>query len=1028
MYVVFDFETTIIEKYKRKANPLLPENYPVCSGFLYAEKDWDEYTDYHIDRDGQALPDDMFRDADLMVGQNIRFDLMYIWRHPQTIKFFKNGGKVWDIQYAEYLLTAQESTWASLDQMSKKYGLELKPDNIKKYWQAGVCTRDIPQSELLPYQEHDCRNTKEIFIRQWKQAKKLGLLNSIWAHMDGLMALLEMEYNGLAIDKEAKENDQRELEGRLEEIQEKLDTFIKKQFPDLPFEFNWGSNVHVSALFFGGSVKYTERELIGYCKGYRSIPMVDEFGDPVRIKSGPNKGKFRTVREEYEDLDRPKYKNNEYYYKFKRQTNPQSNWATKVPGVYSVDKYTILVLKNRGSKVAELLAEYNKLNKDLSTYYKSIDDVLYPDSIIHHMLNPTVAITGRLSSSNPNLQNLPKGDKSKCRRMFVSRFGAEGKMIEVDEKQLEVVIQAWFSGDENMMKDVNDGVDFHCVEEHTEILTNTGWQQANKVNRNTQVATKNLKTGFIEYEPPQDVWVAYNCPLVSIKGDMHDELVSKQHTVILDNKRTKLDKLINSKVKQTNFSYCVTSDRKDYNISDNKLRLIVQTITDGKIQLRTHNGAFNGIHWKLSKTRKIKRLRELLDNMDIIYSTPKCPKTGINKLQPTYTSIYGDEAYEIYSYIGPEKNYPEFFKSLSERQVHIVLEELGVTDGHCKGRQMVLTSSSIKQLEDLQEMCVTSGVPCKLNRYSVINYFTKQPMIRNELTIVIQELYDRRYVEIKDTYEKGTVIGITTSNGTIITRRNGKVVVTGNCKRLAYKLSMEYEDVLYKCTEIHDQYFTGMRTKIKTFSFQRAYGAGATAIAAETGLKIAEVKMLENDEKAMYPLIEPFSDDVMAACEASREWTPYKTEQGEEVHRGYYQSLTGKYYSFKTIDLPEYKQKQWVEGEPRTQFYMPQIKNYPIQGGGGEIVIGLLGRLWRKKFLAKDNYGHMAFMVNTVHDCVWADSHDDKVAEVVWDIEEVMTDVQGLFDDYYDGQIVPVKFRVETEVGLNLYEMEHYEH
>lgn len=709
MYVVFDFETTIIEKYKRKANPLLPENYPVCSGFLYVEKDWDEYTDYHIDRDGQALPDDMFRDADLIVGQNIRFDLMYIWRHPQTIKFFKNGGKVWDIQYAEYLLTAQESTWASLDQMSKKYGLELKPDNIKKYWQAGVCTRDIPQSELLPYQEHDCRNTKEVFIRQWKQAKKLGLLNSIWAHMDGLMALLEMEYNGLAIDKEAKENDQKEIEDRLEEIQEKLDNFIKNTFPDLPFEFNWSSNVHVSALFFGGSVKYTERELIGYCKGYRSIPMVDEFGDPVRIKSGPNKGKFRTVREEYKDLDRPKYKNNEYYYKFKRQTNPQSNWATKVPGVYSVDKYTILVLKNRGSKVAELLAEYNKISKDLSTYYKSIDDVLYPDSIIHHMLNPTVAITGRLSSSNPNLQNLPKGDKSKCRRMFVSRFGAEGKMIEVDEKQLEVVIQAWFSGDENMMKDVNEGVDFHC-------------------------------------------------------------------------------------------------------------------------------------------------------------------------------------------------------------------------------------------------------------------------------------------------------------------------------KRLAYKLSMEYEDVLYKCTVEHDQYFSGMRTKIKTFSFQRAYGAGATAIAAETGLKIAEVKMLENDEKAMYPLIEPFSDDVLAACEASREWTPYKTEQGEEVHRGYYQSLTGKYYSFKTIDLPEYKQKQWVEGEPRTQFYMPQIKNYPIQGGGGEIVIGLLGRLWRKKFLAKDNYGGLAFMVNTVHDCVWADSHDDKVAEVVWDIEEVMTDVQGLFDEYYDGQIVPVKFRVETEVGLNLYEMEHYEH
>ena len=707
MYVTFDRETTIVEKHKRKANPLIDENFTVCSGFLYVEGEQEEYVDKHIHRDGQAVPDDLFREATLVVGQNIRFDLMYDWRNPQVINFFKRGGKVWDIQYAEYLLTGQETTCASLDQMARKYGFEVKPDKIKKYWEKGICTTLIPISELLPYQEHDVRTTNGIFRKQYAEAKRLGMLNTIWAHMDGLMALLEMEYNGLFIDLKAKEEDQSELEERIKEIENKLYAFIDNQFPDLPFQFNWASKDHVSALFFGGVIKYVEREHIGYAKGIKKVEMTDEFGDIIRFKSGAKKGQIRYRNHEFEDKERPKFRNNEKFYKFKRVVQPQSNWKTKKEGVYSVDKHTIMTLSNKGSKIAKILSEYNKAGKDLSTYYNPIDSVLYDDGIIHHMLNPTVAITGRLSSSNPNLQNLPSGEKSKCRRMFTSRFGEEGSMIEVDESQLEVVIQAWFSGDEQMINDVNDGVDFHC-------------------------------------------------------------------------------------------------------------------------------------------------------------------------------------------------------------------------------------------------------------------------------------------------------------------------------KRLAQKMHKDYEYIMHECHEKHNDFYLGLRKKIKVFSFQRAYGAGSATIAAETGLSIAEVKMLEKDENIMYPAIEQLASDIVQSCEDSREWTPYSTEGGEVKEKGYYTSVTGKKYTFKTIDLPDYKKASWAPGDPRTQFYMPHIKNYPIQGGGGEIVIGLLGRLWRKKFLPTDNYGGKCFMVNTVHDCVWLDGHKDVFKQAIEDTEEILTDVQGLFDDHYDGQIVPVTFRVETEIGPNLYEMDHY--
>ena len=60
-----------------------------------------------------------------------------------------------------------------------------------------------------------------------------------------------------------------------------------------------------------------------------------------------------------------------------------------------------------------------------------------------------------------------------------------------------------------------------------------------------------------------------------------------------------------------------------------------------------------------------------------------------------------------------------------------------------------------------------------------------------------------------------------------------------------------------------------------------------------------------------------------------------------------------------------------------------ELKNYPIQGTGGEIVQMILGKIWRY-FMAKENWGGKALLVNTVHDCYWIDTHPDicKVTDV----------------------------------------------
>jgi DNA polymerase-1 len=84
------------------------------------------------------------------------------------------------------------------------------------------------------------------------------------------------------------------------------------------------------------------------------------------------------------------------------------------------------------------------------------------DGIIHHNLNHAITKTARLSSSKPNMQNLPGKDKSEVRKMFISRFGPEGVVVEGDYSQLEVVCKGVLSQDLVLLAALLNGVDFHC--------------------------------------------------------------------------------------------------------------------------------------------------------------------------------------------------------------------------------------------------------------------------------------------------------------------------------------------------------------------------------------------------------------------------------------------------------------------------------------------------------------------------------------------------------------------------------------
>ena len=132
----------------------------------------------------------------------------------------------------------------------------------------------------------------------------------------------------------------------------------------------------------------------------------------------------------------------------------------------------IEALGNRDIPFLKDLSRRTGLAKDLSTYFIKYDEskqqhvgmltLVQPDSIIHHSINHTSTVTGRFSSTSPNLQNIPKGNKSKVKQVFRSRFEG-GKIIQSDFTALEIYIQAILTGDKQLIKDLVEGLDMHCA-------------------------------------------------------------------------------------------------------------------------------------------------------------------------------------------------------------------------------------------------------------------------------------------------------------------------------------------------------------------------------------------------------------------------------------------------------------------------------------------------------------------------------------------------------------------------------------
>ena len=131
---------------------------------------------------------------------------------------------------------------------------------------------------------------------------------------------------------------------------------------------------------------------------------------------------------------------------------------------YSTDEATLVAIADRHPIVDEIL-EFRAVKKLLSTYIEPFPSYISPaDGRVHTTFNQALTATGRLSSSNPNLQNIPvRTERGKeIRKAFVPGT-PEGVIVSADYSQIELRIMAHLSCDAHLIQAFRDGVDVHAA-------------------------------------------------------------------------------------------------------------------------------------------------------------------------------------------------------------------------------------------------------------------------------------------------------------------------------------------------------------------------------------------------------------------------------------------------------------------------------------------------------------------------------------------------------------------------------------
>ena len=386
---------------------------------------------------------------------------------------------------------------------------QKKSELVDDLFKSGVGFEAMPLDDVvIPYAEADVRSCAGVYLSQMDafEAEENVSLKPIVVLMNEMLEfLVECETNGVKIDLEELSSIGEQFQKEHDELSKRLEEIVEIVMGDTPINLNSGADV--SKLIYSREVVNRDYHIqtfrIGTNAEGKPLP-------PPRM----NKAEFNNaVRSNTRVIQKtsvvccPECDGRGLIQKYKQKTRTKNKVTYKVPGDpyknlskcpscvgvgafynptgkvaglkisplgpqyasvngFKTDKGTIkLLISHARSKNNDLAVEFltkisrlSAVSTYLTSFVKGIETWTRPNGLIHTNFNQCITATGRLSSSNINLQNMPKRGFP-VRKAMVSRF--DFKICEFDYSGLEFRVAGEVSRDPQIIEDILNGKDIH---------------------------------------------------------------------------------------------------------------------------------------------------------------------------------------------------------------------------------------------------------------------------------------------------------------------------------------------------------------------------------------------------------------------------------------------------------------------------------------------------------------------------------------------------------------------------------------
>ena len=434
------------------------------------------------------------READLLVAHNAKFDIMALQGSG-----FVMPEKCYCTMIGEYVLDRGQMIPKSLSKTAERRGVSLKKSElVDKQFKSGIGFEEMDLATVIEYADADVISCAEIYVDQCKDYDKpenAGLKPTLDLMNEFLLFLVEMEENGIHIDMDKLEQVKIDYLAEKQEIEARLKTIAANVMGDTPVNLASGQDMstviysrdfinkgeHKQIFNLGYNAKgrplfRPKMNATAFVKAVRRTTKVAKKTRAEHCHTCKGKGEYVKIKKDgqpYKKATKCVLCDGRGYLLVQTKETagfgmvPQGVKDTCVNG-FSTSKATIKRLigeakKQEKDEAVEFLEGYMRLNA-ISTYLDSfvngIETWTRDDGLLHAQFNQCRTKTGRLSSSNPNFQNQPKGGKFPVRGCVTSRFD-DGIIIEADFSGLEFRVAGDLSNDPQIITDILNGKDVH---------------------------------------------------------------------------------------------------------------------------------------------------------------------------------------------------------------------------------------------------------------------------------------------------------------------------------------------------------------------------------------------------------------------------------------------------------------------------------------------------------------------------------------------------------------------------------------